>query len=125
MIRDFNLHETVTAFLAVRKKEVKEYEGKSFLSLEFGDASGRIAGVWWEPDRSAIEDLEEGMIVKVRGDIQLYRGKDQIRVQKMRPAKEDEYDLADLLPHSPVPLEELRRKVIDLTGKVENGFIRQ
>jgi len=125
MIKDFIPYEAVTAFLVVRKKDVKEYGGKNFLSLEFGDSSGRIAGVWWEPDRAAVEDLREGMVVKVKGDTQTYRGKDQLKVTRMRPAKDDEYDLADLLPHTPFPIEELKARILSITEKVENSFIRR
>jgi hypothetical protein len=44
MIRDFVLNDTITAFLSVRKKEIREYGGKNFISYEFGDASGRLVG---------------------------------------------------------------------------------
>ncbi len=117
------LNETVTDFLVVRRKDVKEYNEKKFLSLEFGDSSGRITGVWWEPERFAIDDLEEGMVVRVKGEVQQYRGKNQLRVQRMRLAKDDEYNLADLLPHSVFTLEELKKKVISLSEKVENSQI--
>ncbi len=123
MIKDYVLNETVTDFLVVRKKDVKEYDDKKFLSLEFGDSGGRITGVWWEPERFGLDDLEEGMVVKIKGDVQQYRGKNQLRVLKMRLAKEDEYNLADLLPHSVFSTEELRIKVLSLTEKVENSHI--
>ena len=123
MIKDFALNDAVTDFLVVRRKEVKEYNENKFLSLEFGDSSGRIAGVWWEPERFAIDDLEEGMVVKVKGDVQQYRGKNQLRVSRLRLARDDEYNLADLLPHSVFSLDELKKKVIGLSEKVENSHI--
>lgn len=125
MIKDFVQNETVTAFAAVRKKDVKEYEGKTYLSLEFGDASGRIAGVWWEPDSYAVEEMEEGDIVKIRAVVGIYRGKSQLRVNKMRAAKEDEYDLADMLPHSKFPPDELKARILSLSERVENSHIKK
>jgi 3'-5' exoribonuclease len=124
MIKDFAQNDTVTAFLTIRKKEVREYNGNTYISFEFGDASGRIAGVWWEPEQSVLEELTEGDIVKVKGGIGLYRGRPQLRVLKLRRAKEEEYSLADLLPHSKFSIEELKSKIISLTEKVENGFIK-
>ncbi|MCP4705714.1 MAG: HD domain-containing protein, partial [candidate division Zixibacteria bacterium] len=100
-----------------------EYNEKKFLSLEFGDSGGRITGVWWEPERFAFDDLEEGMVVKVKGNVQQYRGKNQLQVQKMRLAKDEEYNLADLLPHSVFTIDELKNKVIGLSEKVENSHI--
>ncbi len=124
-IVDFIPFEAVTVFLVVRRKDVKEFSDKQFLSLEFGDSSGRIAGVWWDPDRSAIEDLQPGMVVKVKGEVQEYRGKPQLKVAKMRPAKEDEYNLADLLASSQFSTEELKSRVLAITDRIENGYIKQ
>lgn len=125
MIKDFNLLETVTVFLAVRRKDVKEYNGNTFVSFEFGDASGRIAGVWWEPERFALEELEEGDVVKVKGTVAEYRGKMQLKVVKLRMAKEEEYKLSDLLPHSKFTKDELKAKILSLTERVENSYIRK
>jgi 3'-5' exoribonuclease len=125
MIRDFTSGDTVVAFVAVRRKEIKEYNGKQYISFEFGDASGRIGGVMWEPDRTALEEINEGDVVKVKGGIGEYRGKSQLRVQLIRPAKEEEYDLSDLLPRSKKSTEDLRKRILELTDLIENEHIRQ
>jgi len=125
MIRDFVQNDVVTAFVTVRKKSVREYSGTTYISFEFGDASGRIAGIWWEPDQSAIEELAEGDVIKVKGAVAEYRGKPQLKVIKLRQAKQEEYDLADLLPHSKYSLEELKSKIISLIERVENTFVKQ
>ena len=125
MIKDFVLNDTITAFLSVRKRDVREYGGKSFLSFEFGDASGKIAGVWWEPDHFGLEELTEGMVVKVKGAIGDYKGNLQVKVVKMRPAKDEEYSLNDILPHSKYSEEELRARILGLTEKIENGNVRK
>ena len=125
MIKDFVQNDDVTAFLAVRRMDVKEYDGKTYLSLEFGDASGRIGGVWWEPDQSAIGEIAEGDVVKVKGLIGIYKGKLQLKVAKMRRAKEDEYDMADILPHSKFTKDELKSKIMSLSERAENGFVKK
>lgn len=124
-IIDFVPYETVTTFAVVRKKEVKEFNEKHYLTLEFGDNSGRIAGIWWDPDTSAITDLETGDIVKVKGEVSEYRNRPQLKVLKLRKAREDEYDLAELLPASVFSQDELTSRVIAMTERIENGFIRQ
>jgi len=124
-IIDFVPFESVTTFVVVRKKDVKEFNDRKFLSMEFGDSSGRIAAVWWEPDRSAVEDLQPGDIIKVKGEVQEYRGKPQLKVLKMRRAKEEEYDLADLLAASRFTQEELKSRVRAMSERIEDGYIRQ
>ncbi len=124
MIKDFELNESVTVFAAVWRRDIKEHNNITYISLEFGDASGRIPGVWWEPERYAVDELEEGDIVKVRGVVGEYRGKKQIRVNRMRPAKADEFDLADILPRSKYSDNDLGAKIISLTERVEDGFVK-
>jgi 3'-5' exoribonuclease len=124
MIKDFTQNEVVTAFLAIRRKEVKEYNGNVFISFEFGDASGRIAGVWWEPDRAACEESDEGAVVKVKGTVGVYRNRLQLKVMKMRPAKEGEYNMADILPHSEFSSDELKARIFSYTERVENTYVK-
>lgn len=124
-IIDFVPFESVTTFVVVRKKDVKEFSDRKFLSMEFGDSSGRIAAVWWEPDRSAVEDLQPGDVIKVKGEVQEYRGKPQLKVLKMRRAKEEEYDLADLLAASRFSQEELKSRVRAMSERIEDGYVHQ
>ncbi len=124
-ISDYVQNETATSFAVVRKKEVKEFDGGVFLSLELGDASGRIGAVWWEPDRFALEELEEGDIVKVRGTVGAYRGRPQLKIGRLRRAEKGEFKLSELLPHSKVPPEELKGRVLAMSDKVENSFIKE
>jgi len=125
MIKDFIPNETVTAFLSVRKRDIREYSGSSFITFEFGDASGRIAGVWWEPDKFALEELEEGAVVKAKGILGDYKGSPQLKIIKLRMAKEDEYDLSQIIPRSKFSEDELRSRIISLTNKIENGNIKK
>lgn len=125
MIKDFVLNDTVTAYLSIRKAELKEYSGNNFVTFEFGDATGRISGVWWEPELPALEELKEGEVVKVKGVVGDYRGKPQLKVVKIRLAKSNEYDLAQILPRSRFSEEELRGKVLALSERVENGHLRK
>ncbi|MBN2225986.1 MAG: HD domain-containing protein [candidate division Zixibacteria bacterium] len=124
MIKDFVLNDSVTAFLTVRRRDIKEYNNTTYISFEFGDASGRIAGVWWEPDRYAVDELQEGDVVKVKAAVGEYRGKQQLRVAKLRAAKPDEFQLSDILPHSRYADEELRAKIRSLTDRVENSYVK-
>jgi 3'-5' exoribonuclease len=124
MIKDLNIGDTITAFMAIRRSEIREYNATTYIVYEFGDASGRVAGVWWEPEKVAVDELQEGDVVKIRGIVQEYRGKLQIRVSKLRRAETGEYDLADILAHSQFTKEELKGRLLAMTEKIENGFIK-
>ena len=123
-ISDFVVDDNITAFFAVRRKDVREYYKGQFVSLELGDRSGRINGVVWEPDQFCLAELEAGMVVKVRGTVGEYRGKNQLTIGRIRLATDDEYTLEDILPHSKFSLEERRARIMALTEKIENSYIR-
>ncbi|MFZ5979446.1 MAG: 3'-5' exoribonuclease YhaM family protein, partial [Candidatus Zixiibacteriota bacterium] len=122
-IREFVIGDRVDAFFAVRKKVVREYTRGQFVSLELGDATGRINAVLWEPDQFALAELDDGMVVKIRGVVGEYQNKSQLTVEKIRLALENEYTLEDILPHSTQSYEERKARLMTLTDKIENSYV--
>ena len=123
-IADFVIDDNITSFFAVRRKDVREYYKGQFVSLELGDSSGRINGVVWEPDQFCLAELEAGMVVKVKGKVGEYRDKKQLTISRIRLATDDEFTIEDILPHSKFSLEERRARIMALTEKIENSYIR-
>ncbi|MFH2048905.1 MAG: OB-fold nucleic acid binding domain-containing protein [bacterium] len=124
-IKDLTVGDNVTAFYSVRRREIREYSKGKFVSLELGDATGRIQAVVWEPDQFCLSDLDTGMVVKVKGSIGEYQGRKQMTVSLIMLAKDDEYALEDILMHSPQSPEQRKSRILKLTDKVENTYIRQ
>lgn len=123
-IKDLAIDTTAEGFYIVRKKDLREFSRGQFVSLELGDNSGRINGVIWEPDTFALTDLTEGMVIKVRGQVGEYNGKKQLRIERIRLAKEQEYKIEELLPHSAQTLEHRKARINDLTEKIQNSYIK-
>lgn len=124
-IKDLVIEDKLDAYFCIRKKDLREYTRGMFVSLELGDASGRIGAVMWEPDQFALTDLAEGMVVKVRGQVGEYNGKLQLTVNRIRLAQDDEYHLEDILPHSTQSDSQRRGRLNGLTEKIENSYIKQ
>lgn len=124
-ISDYVVEDTVTGIFSVRRKEVRDYTRGQYVHLELGDASGRIDGKIWEPDQFALNELGAGMVVKARGAVTEYNGKKQLTVDKIRRAENSEFTLEDILPHSAQPLDQRRTRILELTAKIENTYIKQ
>lgn len=123
-ITDFDLGDNITTFFAIRRKQVREYYKGPYVRLELGDSTGRIDGVIWEPDQFSLTELEEGMIVKVKGQVSEYNNKLQFTVGQIRMAEPDEYTLEDILPHSAQDEETRKARILALTEKIENSYIK-
>jgi len=124
-IRDFVKDDFIEGFSAVRVADVREYTRGQFLRLELGDNSGRVPGVWWEPDQFGLTELTEGMVVKIRGVVGEYNNKLQLQVQKLRLATDDEWSIEDVLPHSSQSKEHRLGRVTALIEKIENTYVEQ
>jgi 3'-5' exoribonuclease len=123
-IKDFVIDDKIEGFFVVRRREVREFVRGQFVSLELGDATGRIDAVWWDPDQFALTELAEGMVVKARGDVGQYRNKTQLAINRLRQANPDEYKLDEVLAHSTQTREERLARIRALTDKIENGYIK-
>ena len=89
-------------FLLVRSAEKrKDSKGNDYVDMNLTDRTGEInCKIWnWAPDTEA---PESGSVVKVRGTVQEYNGRLQLRVEKWRPAaEEDPVDMNALVPCAP------------------------
>ena len=93
--------QRVEANFVIRKFELKEYSGRKFLSLEFGDNTGRIGGVCWEGFEDYIGKFAPGNIVRVSGTVGTYREMPQINVNLLEPVTPVNIDPTDFLPRGP------------------------
>ncbi len=91
--------DRVDTTFALRSKEMRSSRtGEAYLSLEFADRSGRIAGIMFRPGREA-ESVPAGTVVAVRGTVTAYRGVLRVSVDSMKPASR--YEPREILPASP------------------------
>ena len=89
-------------FVLLKKcEEKKTKNGSTYLDLIIGDKDGELPAKLW--DYNGGDMFEAEMVVKIRGTIEQYNGKEQFRVAQIRPASSsDNYNIADLVPASEV-----------------------
>ncbi len=124
-VKDLKPGTEITDFFVLRKKELKEYNGQKYLKLELGDPSGRIDAVLWEKAEEAYTEAETGEIVKVKGTAITYREGLEIKIEKIRKAKEEECDPMDFLPKSRMDLGLLFEDFKGKAGSLENPHLKR
>lgn len=94
-------------FVLLKKCEGKTAKnGSVFLDLILADKDGEIPAKLWDYKGDGL--FEPDMVVKVRGSVEQYNGRDQFRIAQMRPAgASDAYNLADLVPASEIGGEQI------------------
>jgi len=126
-VRDLKEGDRVLSFFLVKHKQLEYFRDRTkgqFLTLALGDKTGQILARVWEGAPELAETFEEGDVVKVLGETEEYLGRLQVIVEKLRPAKEDEYELEDFLPHTERDVEEMLATVRETVASVENPYLR-
>jgi len=100
-ISELRLGERITGFFQARYKQLEPFRDRSkgsFLTLILSDRTGQLLARVWDNALEAAAKFEEGDVLKIAGDVEEYLGRTQLIIQKLRPARPDEFDLADFLP---------------------------
>ncbi len=87
-------------FLLVRSADQREGKtGGKYLDMNLVDRTGEVNCKLWDGN---VPPPAAGSVVKVRGLVQEYNGRKQLRIEKMRAATDaDEVDLSLLVPCAP------------------------
>ena len=85
-IYEFRPGDRVEGFFLLSGAYAKQSaNGKPFLSVELGDASGTIEGKVWDYS-GPVSPADTGEVVKIRGLVTEFRGAPQVTVDQIRPA---------------------------------------
>lgn len=128
MINDLRPGDKLVTFFVLRKKEIKSKHGSEevYLSLEFGDASGRITGSLWEDAQKYFEMLQNGEVVKVQGKVINFKQRLHLNVEKIRPAvQSDSFNLDRLVPAVDKDLKLLFSHLDKLVASVDDAYLKE
>lgn len=126
-LNDLGTGEEFTLFLMINKFEMKTAKnGRPYLSLELRDTSAILPAKMWDRYEHISNELAEGKIVKVAGNIEEFNGAPQIKIEKIRYAEEnDNVFPEDFLPKSKRSIGVMIQELDNLISSVKNPFITQ
>jgi 3'-5' exoribonuclease len=118
--------QIVTSHFLVCEKEIRATrEGKTYLRLELGDATGRVEARLWDGFERFAAGFERDDFVKVQARVENYRNKPQLILEKIRRAEESEIDPADFFAHTKENVDEMYAKLLEVAASVGNPWLRQ
>ena len=97
--------------------------GSKYLDMTLCDITGEVNAKMWDGLTPA---PEVGQVMRIRGVMQEYNGRPQLRVDKMRPATEnDVYDMDQLAPCAPESPEKMRAEIYERVEAIADPQLRQ
>ena len=112
-------------FLLVRSAEKrKDVKGNDYVDMNLTDRTGEINCKIWNWDAET-EIPETGSTLKVRGTVQEYNGRLQLRVEKWRMSTaEDAVDMSQLVPCAPRKPEEMMAEIRETVESIGSETLR-
>jgi len=96
----------------------------TFIVLTCQDRSGQMEGKIWESDSRILNLLKEFDVFYIEGSVNEFRGNLELGIEILKPLREDEIDLDQLLPSSPFSAEELEERLGSILSLIETSELR-
>lgn len=127
-ISELNKGDKVESFFLVKTIECKITNNSTtnkYLDFMLIDSTGEINAKLWEYSADVEKSINNNMLVNVRGTVNEYRGKLQLKIEKIRPAvEEDKIDIEDFIMCAPYKSQDMFETLLDYIEKIENEDIK-
>ncbi len=126
-IKNIKEGERIRWFYNVKAKRLKSTkQGAYYLDIVLNDKSGEVSAKVWDDVEKNSSLFNEGDIVYVDAQVEIYNNKKQLRISQIRKAHESEINPEDILPSSKIPPDTMFKELVTIYEKnVSNGFIKE
>lgn len=113
-----------TVFLVTEKNSGADRNGKVFLSVTLGDATGHINGRMFEKAGDVVDTFEVGDAVKIKGFVQLFQNRKQVIINELRKAVDGEFTMTDLVAELGGDPRHHLERLVKLVNDLDNVHVR-
>ena len=111
-------------YVATRRDLRDTQSGGKFLGLVLKDRTGEIGGVLWHNAVTIASKFAVGDVVNVRGTVNTYQSRLQLRVDQIMPLRKSEYDEEDLVART-ANTSKTMEEYTTLLETIENPWLKK
>ncbi|MBU3129474.1 HD domain-containing protein [Clostridium tagluense] len=127
-ISEIKKGDRVEGFFVIKSVDIKVSNNSNtnkYFDFNLGDATGDINAKLWECNEELENTLKQNILVKVKGTVNEWRGKLQLKIEMIRLAEEkDEVKIGDYVAVAPYPPEKMYDDVLNYLSKIKNTDIQ-
>jgi len=124
-VKEFKVSDNITGVYLISGLNVKtSSNNKLYLDLKLQDKSGEIDAKLWNVQNNEHEAYKSGDVVKVKGTVTSWQDNLQFKIEKIRLAKEDEYDVDTLVIAAPIDALKTYEDIVELVENFESNDIK-
>jgi len=106
-------------------REALTKTGKPYLALTVADKTGELSGNIWDDVEKLRDVCQVGNFVRIKGRVEEYNQKPQLRLEALEAVAENEISLADFLVVSPRGRDEMAAELRDVVASVKNPHLKK
>lgn len=110
-------------FLCKSKTRAVAKNGKEYDNVILQDKTGTLDGKIWDVGSLGIEEFDAMDYVAVTGEVTVFMGNLQFKINRARKVGEGEYNPSDYLPVSEKNIDEMYSELMSIIGTVKNQYL--
>ncbi|GCD09411.1 HD domain-containing protein [Clostridium sp. FP2] len=127
-ISEIKKGDRVEGFFVIKSVDIKVSNNSNtnkYFDFNLGDATGDINAKLWECNEELENTFKQNILVKVKGTVNEWRGKLQLKIEMIRLAEEkDEVKIGDYVAVAPYPPEKMYDDILNYLSKIKNTDIQ-
>ena len=125
-INECNPGDLIDDVFALSEKTLSQKkDGNNFLNVVLSDKTGSIKGVIWDNVEQMAAGVKSGDFVRIKGNVNEYRGSLQLVIKKMEACPVDTLDTSDFLPKTPRDIESMFDRLLKITATIDTDHFRE
>lgn len=125
-VRNLQDKDTVEILLLVKEKNLAVGKnGRPFMGLILGDATGTIDGRLWDRVDELSREFDIGDIIKVKGLVQLFQNRKQFIVHRLERVEPTTVNMEDFITKSSLNTDDMMVELTQLVRSMQNDHLRQ
>lgn len=124
-IENFKSGTSVESIFLVSEKEIRQKKGGSgeYLYMILKDKTGQITAFMWDNFEKIQKSIEPGVLIKAKGNVQVYNNKMQIVLQNIEIFS-DKAEINDFLPSTKEDINLLYKKILETIRSLNSKELR-
>jgi 3'-5' exoribonuclease len=99
--------------------------GRAFMSLKVGDASGTMDARLWDRVEELSREFEIGDVIQIKGQIQLFQNRKQLIIHRLERVDSATVNFEDYIPKASKNIEDMMIELLTLVRTMKNDHLRQ
>lgn len=112
-------------FLVKEKHVAVGKNGRPFMGLQLGDATGTIDARLWDRVDELSREFDVGDVIRVKGLVQLFQNRKQLIVHKLERVDSATVNFDDYIPKASKNVEDMFVELVQMVRTMKNDHLRQ